>query len=193
MTLDVIESHASALSELAAAISDPTVSEEYIEEPSFTQSDDGEEQALEVHEVIELQAYDERKWISEQIQVRSCCWLIDMATDVTWIQFLEHLPPIDIFASLDLIRSTKAPLPGLPTRQELEAWVANHAAIDKQADVLEKGKLRKLKKVTAGASSEVPVRFGVSLMHQRFLIETYHAKTRTSSRWLSRLSWSLTS
>jgi hypothetical protein len=68
-TQDVIESHASALSELAAAISDPSLPHLSIEEePGSAISDGG--QALDVHEVVELQAYDERKWITEQIQVR---------------------------------------------------------------------------------------------------------------------------
>jgi hypothetical protein len=69
-TLKVITSHESALSELAASISKPSLTEEYEEEASFAETPDVEEQALGVEEVVELQAYDERRWIAEQIQVR---------------------------------------------------------------------------------------------------------------------------
>jgi hypothetical protein len=64
-TLNVIATHETALSELAATISSHGSHPEGI---SPARSEDGEEQALEVHEVIELQAYDERKWITEQVK-----------------------------------------------------------------------------------------------------------------------------
>lgn len=67
-TLNVIATHETALSELAATISSHNGHPEGI---SPARSEDGEEQALEVHEVIELQAYDERKWITEQVNVGS--------------------------------------------------------------------------------------------------------------------------
>lgn len=66
-TFDIVESHASALSELAAAITTPSSSELT---NGNEHHDDGEGQALESHEVVELQAFSERKdWILEKIKV----------------------------------------------------------------------------------------------------------------------------
>lgn len=63
---DAVESHASALSELAAAIKTPSGTERthYVA--------NGAELSLESHEVVELQAFIERKdWIVEKIKVRN--------------------------------------------------------------------------------------------------------------------------
>jgi hypothetical protein len=151
---DVIDSHASALSELAQAISDTSLAHLRVEEEPSSAVSDGEEHALETHEVVELQAYDERKWITEQIDVRSCAYTTISRLTCTRHQFLEHLPPIDVFVGVEPTHQPSTPLPVFPQREELQAWVAEqvktHDAIDKQAESLERGKLRKLKKLTAG-------------------------------------------
>lgn len=68
-TLDAVESHASALSELAASLTTASSSETTLR---HEHDDDGEEHALDSHEVIELQAFSERKdWIMDKIKVRS--------------------------------------------------------------------------------------------------------------------------
>jgi hypothetical protein len=68
--LDFVESHASALSELAAAITTPSGSAGALAQPKPGAEDGG--QALESHEVVELQAFNERKdWIISKTKVRS--------------------------------------------------------------------------------------------------------------------------
>ncbi|KAH9843691.1 uncharacterized protein C8Q71DRAFT_10389 [Rhodofomes roseus] len=94
-----------------------------------------DEQALEWHEVIELQAFSERKaWIEEKIK------------------FLESLPPIEVFAGLDAVRASAAEIPGLPSRAQLEEWVAEHDRIEKETEIFDSGELRKLKKFTKAAA-----------------------------------------
>jgi hypothetical protein len=68
-TLDRVESHASALSALAAAITTPLASSDST--ILYDPHDEGGEQALESHEVVELQAFSRRReWIAEKIKVR---------------------------------------------------------------------------------------------------------------------------
>ncbi|KAI0786409.1 hypothetical protein C8Q75DRAFT_771636 [Abortiporus biennis] len=96
---------------------------------------EGEEQALEWHEVIELQAFSERKvWIEEKIKM------------------LEKMPPIEVFVGLDAVRSSAETVPGLPSREELKEWIAEHDRIEKETEIFDSGELRKLKKFTKAAA-----------------------------------------
>ncbi|KAJ3511546.1 hypothetical protein NLJ89_g4030 [Agrocybe chaxingu] len=95
----------------------------------------GEEQALESHEVIELQTFSERKaWIEEKIK------------------FLEALPPIEVFVGLDAIRVSAEEVPGLPSRAELQQMVAEHDAIEKETEIFDTGELKKLRQLTKAAT-----------------------------------------
>ncbi|KAI6105497.1 hypothetical protein F5141DRAFT_1124057 [Pisolithus sp. B1] len=81
-----------------------------------------EEETLESHEVIELQAFSERKaWIEEKIK------------------FLEGLPPIEVFVGIDALRSSAEVIPGLPTRQQ-------------ETEIFDSGELKKLRKFTKAAT-----------------------------------------
>ncbi|KAF8631269.1 hypothetical protein AX15_002595 [Amanita polypyramis BW_CC] len=96
---------------------------------------EGEEQALESHEVIELQTFSERKaWIEEKIK------------------FLERMPPIEVFVGLDAIRVSAEQVPGLPTRQELQQWIIEHDSIEKETEIFDKGELKKLRQLTKAAT-----------------------------------------
>ncbi|KAF9470889.1 hypothetical protein BDN70DRAFT_888653 [Pholiota conissans] len=95
----------------------------------------GEEQALESHEVVELQTFSERKaWIEEKIK------------------FLEALPPIEVFVGLDALRSSSGEVPGLPTRLELQQWMTEHDAIEKETEIFDTGELTKLRQLTKAAT-----------------------------------------
>ncbi|KIP09886.1 hypothetical protein PHLGIDRAFT_296788 [Phlebiopsis gigantea 11061_1 CR5-6] len=95
----------------------------------------GEEESLEWHEVIELQAFSERKaWIEEKIK------------------FLEQLPPIQVFVGLDAVRSSELDVPGLPTREQLQEWMEEHDRIERQTEIFDSGELKKLKKFTKAAT-----------------------------------------
>lgn len=94
-----------------------------------------EEETLESHEVIELQAFSERKaWIEEKIK------------------FLESLPPIEVFVGIDALRSSAEVIPGLPTRHQVEEWLAEHDRIEKETEIFDSGELRKLRKFTKAAT-----------------------------------------
>ncbi|KAI0356724.1 hypothetical protein OH77DRAFT_1520211 [Trametes cingulata] len=91
------------------------------------------DEALEWHEVIELQAFSERKaWIEEKTK------------------FLEQLPPIEVFTGLDAVRQSAAEVPGLPTREQLKEWMEEHDKIEKETEIFDSGELKKLKKFTKG-------------------------------------------
>ncbi|KAI0771489.1 hypothetical protein BD413DRAFT_663517 [Trametes elegans] len=93
------------------------------------------DEALEWHEVIELQEFSERKaWIEEKTK------------------FLEQLPPIEVFAGLDAVRESATEVPGLPTREQLKQWIAEHDRIEKETEIFDSGELRKLKKFTKAAA-----------------------------------------
>ncbi|KII95825.1 hypothetical protein PLICRDRAFT_129845 [Plicaturopsis crispa FD-325 SS-3] len=95
---------------------------------------EGEEQALETHEVIELQTFSEKKaWIEEKIKL------------------LEGMPPIEVFAGLDAVR-TSAETTGLPSRAELQEWLVEHDRIEKETEIFDSGDLKKLKKITKAAT-----------------------------------------
>ncbi|OBZ71789.1 hypothetical protein A0H81_08273 [Grifola frondosa] len=99
------------------------------------QRQEHDEEALEWHEVIELQAFSERRaWIEEKIK------------------FLEQLPPIEVFAGLEAVRSSAEEVHGLPTRAELQQWLVEHDRIEKETEVFDSGELKKLKKFTKAAT-----------------------------------------
>ncbi|KAI0053051.1 hypothetical protein FA95DRAFT_1552935 [Auriscalpium vulgare] len=95
----------------------------------------GAEQALESHEVIELQAFGERK-----------AWIVDKT------KYLEGMPPIDLFAGLDAIRSSAEAIPGLPSRDELRQWLVEHDKIEKDTEAFDSGELKKFKSFTKAAA-----------------------------------------
>ncbi|TFK86817.1 hypothetical protein K466DRAFT_136728, partial [Polyporus arcularius HHB13444] len=93
------------------------------------------DEALEWHEVIELQAFSERKaWIEEKTK------------------FLEQLPPIEVFAGLDAVRASATEVPGLPSRAQLQEWREEHDRIEKETEVFDSGEYKKLKKFTKAAA-----------------------------------------
>ncbi|KAK0498555.1 hypothetical protein EDD18DRAFT_1104080 [Armillaria luteobubalina] len=95
----------------------------------------GEEQALESHEVIELQTFIERKaWIEEKIK------------------FLEKLPPIEVFVGLEALQSSAEDVPGLPSQSELQKWLQDHESIEKEIEIFDTGELKKLRKLTRAAT-----------------------------------------
>ncbi|KAK0206318.1 hypothetical protein DFS33DRAFT_578831 [Desarmillaria ectypa] len=95
----------------------------------------GEEQALESHEVIELQTFIERKaWIEEKIK------------------FLERLPPIEVFVGLEALQTSAEYIPGLPSRSELQRWLQDHESIEKEIEIFDTGELKKLRKLTRAAT-----------------------------------------
>ncbi|KAF8165017.1 hypothetical protein B0H34DRAFT_793453 [Crassisporium funariophilum] len=96
---------------------------------------EGQEQALESHEVIELQTFSERKaWIEDKIK------------------FLETLPAIEVFFGLDSVRSSSEDVPGLPTRTELQRWMTEHDIIEKETEIFDTGELTKLRQLTKAAT-----------------------------------------
>ncbi|KAG6378521.1 hypothetical protein JVT61DRAFT_12782 [Boletus reticuloceps] len=96
---------------------------------------DTEKQTLESHEVIELQAFSERKaWIEDKIK------------------FLEQLPPIQVFVGVDAVRTSADPVPGLPSREQLQEWLAEHDRIEKETEIFDSGELKKLRKFTKAAT-----------------------------------------
>ncbi|TFK55868.1 hypothetical protein OE88DRAFT_1804656 [Heliocybe sulcata] len=101
--------------------------------PSGTKS--GEEVHLDWQEVIQLQAFNERKaWIEEKIA------------------FLEKLPPIEVFVGMDAVRASAESVPGLPTREQLRGWLEEHDRIEKEIMIFDSGELKKLREVTKAAS-----------------------------------------
>ncbi|KAG6880427.1 hypothetical protein C0992_000029 [Termitomyces sp. T32_za158] len=94
-----------------------------------------EEQALESHEVIELQTFSERKvWIEEKIK------------------FLEQMPPVEVFAGLDAVRASAEHVPEMPTLDELRRWIAEHDVIEKETEIFDRGELTKLRQLTKAAA-----------------------------------------
>ncbi|KAF8506020.1 hypothetical protein F5888DRAFT_1604221 [Russula emetica] len=93
------------------------------------------EQPLESHEVMELQAFSERKeWIMGKIKL------------------LEGMPPVELFADLDAVRASSPAVSGLPTRKQLEEWLIEHDKIEKETEIFDSGELKKFKTFTMAAS-----------------------------------------
>lgn len=72
------------------------------------------------------------------------------------------MPPIEVFVGLDAIRESALEVPGLPTRAELQEWVAEHDRIEKETEVFDSGELRKLKKFTKGVPESLSYGFILS-------------------------------
>jgi len=66
------------------------------------------------------------------------------------LQFLEKLPPIEVFVGLDAIRSSAEDVPGLPTRAELRQYLDEHDKIEKETEIFDSGELKKLRMFTKG-------------------------------------------
>ncbi|CDO74091.1 hypothetical protein BN946_scf185043.g141 [Trametes cinnabarina] len=114
------------------AVADQVLS---LERRRAAEKPENDEEALEWHEVIELQAFSERKaWIEEKTK------------------FLEGLPPVEVFVGLDALRDSAMEIPGLPTRAQLKEWMAEHDKIEKETEIFDSGELKKLKKFTKAAA-----------------------------------------
>ncbi|KAG9128284.1 hypothetical protein FRC07_001925, partial [Ceratobasidium sp. 392] len=94
----------------------------------------GEAETLASEEVIELQAFLERReWIEEKIRL------------------LEKMPQIEVFAGVEeLVKSSTTPLTCLPSREELAEWVAEHDRIEQETEQFDAGDMNRLKKFTKG-------------------------------------------
>ncbi|CAE6429914.1 unnamed protein product [Rhizoctonia solani] len=105
---------------------------------SSIDSEDGKGQAetLASEEVIELQAFIERReWIEDKIRL------------------LEKMPPIEVFAGIpELLASSTTPITSLPTREELAKWVTEHDKIEHEAEQFDAGDMSRLKKFTKAAT-----------------------------------------
>lgn len=67
-------------------------------------------------------------------------------------KLLEKMPPIEVFVGLDALKTSAEEVPGLPTRSELQQWVVDHDAIEKETEIFDTGELKKLRKFTRGLS-----------------------------------------
>lgn len=63
---------------------------------------------------------------------------------------MEKLPPIEVFTGLDALRESAEDIPGLPTREQLQQWIAEHDIIEKETEIFDQGELTKLRKLTKG-------------------------------------------
>ena len=63
------------------------------------------------------------------------------------------MPPVEVFACLDAIRSSAEEIPGLPTRSELEKWIVEHDNTEKETEIFDTGELKKLRMLTKGMFS----------------------------------------
>jgi hypothetical protein len=61
------------------------------------------------------------------------------------------MPPIEVFVGMDAIRTSAEEVPGLPTRRELQQWLVEHDAIEKETEIFDTGELTKLRQLTKGA------------------------------------------
>ncbi|KAJ7117345.1 hypothetical protein C8R43DRAFT_104427 [Mycena crocata] len=98
---------------------------------------DADEQleALEWHQVIELQTFSERKaWIEQKIKL------------------LEQMPPVEVFVGMEAIRESAERVPGLPSRQDLQQWLVEHDAVEKETEIFDSGELKTIKKFTKAAT-----------------------------------------
>ena len=68
------------------------------------------------------------------------------------VKFLEQMPPIEVFVGLDALRQSAEDVPGLPTRSELQQWIVEHDAIEKETESFDTGELTKLRQLTKGES-----------------------------------------
>ena len=52
------------------------------------------------------------------------------------------MPPIEVFVGLDAVKASAVEVPGLPTRAELQQWLAEHDAIEKETEIFDSGELK---------------------------------------------------
>jgi len=50
------------------------------------------------------------------------------------------------------VRSSAEDVPGLPSREELQKWIAEHDVIEKETEIFDTGELKKLRQLTKGTS-----------------------------------------
>lgn len=111
-------------------------------------SSDAPTEALGTEDKIELQAFLNRKaWIDEKTKAGKA---VSVVATAHYVQILEETPPIDIFAGLEDVLSSSEDVKGLPTREQLQTWVKDHDAIEKEAEQFDKGDMIKLKNVAKG-------------------------------------------
>jgi hypothetical protein len=61
------------------------------------------------------------------------------------------MPPIEVFAALDSLRSGSEEISrSLPTREELQNWLVEHDRIEKETEIFDAGEFKKLKQFTKG-------------------------------------------
>ncbi|KDQ20724.1 hypothetical protein BOTBODRAFT_50789 [Botryobasidium botryosum FD-172 SS1] len=103
-------------------------------DPSPTPMD---ESSLGSEDKIELQAFLERQsWIEEKIKL------------------LEQMPPIEVFVGLEQLLNSSAPVNGLPSREELQAWLSEHDKISIETEQFDKGDMIRLKKFAKAKSNQ---------------------------------------
>ena len=66
------------------------------------------------------------------------------------------MPPLELFVGLDAVRASALEVPGLPTRDELKAWLVEHDKIEKETEIFDSGELKKFKKITKGVYTLTP-------------------------------------
>ena len=127
-----------------------------LQNASYEPSEQNGEQALESHEIIELQAFSERKvWIGEKIIVRVTDPVCLIVLDYGIKKLLEGIPPVEVFAALDAVRASASTKSGLPTWEELEQWLMEYDKIEKETEIFDSGELKKFKKFTKGQCIEL--------------------------------------
>ena len=80
------------------------------------------------------------------------------------------------------MRSSAEDVPGLPTRAELQKWIAEHDVIEKETEIFDTGELTKLRQLTKGnfLSSFIQYVLLTSLSIQPLHNETFLLKILTS-------------
>ncbi|KAJ7667745.1 hypothetical protein DFH06DRAFT_1183443 [Mycena polygramma] len=99
------------------------------------------EEQLDWKEVIELQTFRFPP-----------CFAVSGTRLRIHLQFLEQMPPIEVFVGMEAIRASAEEVPGLPTRQELQQWLVEHDAIEKETEIFDSGELQTIKKFTKAAT-----------------------------------------
>jgi hypothetical protein len=65
------------------------------------------------------------------------------------LKLLESMPPIDVFAGIEQLLSSE-PVDGLPSRTQIQAWLDEHDAIEKETEQFDSGDMLRLKKFAKG-------------------------------------------
>ncbi len=64
------------------------------------------------------------------------------------------MPPIEVFVGIEALKTSAEEIPGLPTYSELQQWIIEHDAIEKETEILDTGELKKLGNFTRGSLTE---------------------------------------